>query len=111
MNEETIYHSFQRKEMKLKEVLMLLRDSNASNYDESGTIILCPECEEWTHVKFNINSCLLDLLGELTVESIDAEDGNIIAWIETDEFNWFNKNKETAENEKKEKQTGKTSET
>jgi hypothetical protein len=31
----------------------------------------------------------LDLLGELTVESISVEDGALEVWIKTDEFNWF----------------------
>ena len=84
------FHTFQKKPAKLKDVLALIRSSCYSNYDEGGEdIIICPECEEWTHVKFNSHSCLLDLLGELTVQSIDAEDGDIQLWIKTDEFNWF----------------------
>lgn len=90
MSEEKKYRTFQRKTMKLKELLPLLRSSGYSNYDEGGLdVILCPECEEWTHVRFNLHSGLLDLLGDLTVESIDAEEGNIVLWIKTDEYNWF----------------------
>ncbi len=84
------YHTFPQKKVFLKELLPLIRSSCSSNYDESGTnIVICPECEEWTHVEFDANSCLLDLLGNLIVTDIDARDGDIIVWIETDEFNWF----------------------
>lgn len=83
------YHRFTKKTAKLKDVLALIRGSCYSNYDEGGTIIICPECEEWTHVKFNAHSCLLDLLGDLTVESIDAEEDEIMLWIKTDDYNWF----------------------
>ena len=84
------YHRFPKKTAKLKDVLALIRSGAYSNYDEGGDdIIICPECEEWTHVKFNSHSCLLDLLGELTVESISVEDGALEVWIKTDEFNWF----------------------
>ncbi len=84
------YHRFKTSSTKLKHVLQLIRSSNYSNYDESGrNIILCPECEIWTHVKFNAHSCLLDFLGELTVENIDAEDDDILLWIKTDDYNWF----------------------
>ena len=68
----------------------MIRSSGYDNRDESGTdIVICPECEEWTHVKFNLNSGLLDLLGELTVENIDASDDDIVLWIKTDDFNYF----------------------
>jgi len=94
MSEETKYHTFKRKTMKLKELLPLIRSSCYSNRDEAGSdVVLCLECEEWTHVKFNLNSGLLDLLGELTVESIDADDSDIWLWIKTDDFNWFDVSK------------------
>lgn len=84
------YHCFPKKTAKLKDVLALVRSGVYSNYDEGGEdIIICPECEEWTHVKFNSHCCLLDLLGELTVESISVDDGCFEVWIKTDEFNWF----------------------
>ena len=89
------YHRFQQKEAKLKDVLALIRSGAYSNYDEGGDeIVICPECEEWTHVKFNSHSCLLDMLGELIVETISVEDGCLEVWIKTNEFNWFNVNKE-----------------
>lgn len=85
------YHRFPKKTAKLKEVLALIRSGAYSNYDKGGDdIVICPECEEWTHVKFNSHNCLLDLLGELIVESISVEDGCFEVWIKTDEFNWFN---------------------
>ena len=90
MSEENKYKRFKTKESPLKEVLKLLRDRSSSNWDEGSTIILCPECEEWTHVEINVNNCLLDLLGDLIVEGINAEDGNVILWIKNDEYNWFN---------------------
>ena len=84
------YHRFPKKTAKLKDVLALIRSGAYSNCDEGGDdIVICPECEEWTHVKFNSHSCLLDLLGELTVETISVEDGCLEVWIKTDEFNWF----------------------
>ena len=68
------YHRFPKKTAKLKDVLALIRSGAYSNYDEGGDdLIICPECEEWTHVKFNSHSCLLDLLGDLTVESKEGE--------------------------------------
>ena len=90
MSEEKKYHTFGKKQMKLKEILPLIRNSGYSNYDDGGKdVVLCPECEEWTHVKFNLHSGLLDLLGDLTVESLDADDSDIWLWIKTDEYNWF----------------------
>ena len=89
-NSEKKYHTFQKATMMFKDLLPMIRSAGYSNYDESGTsIILCPECEEWTWVKFNQHSGMLDLLGDLIVSSIDAEDGNIKLWIETKEFNYF----------------------
>lgn len=91
MDEVKKYHNFPRHQgMPLKDILQMIRPSGYSNYDDlGGGIIICPECEEWTWVEFNLSSCLLDLLGNLTVESIDAEDGKIKLWIKTDEYNWF----------------------
>lgn len=89
MSEEKKYRTFKTKEAPLKEVLQLIRDKSYSNWDEGETIILCPECEEWTHVEINANSGFLDLLGDLIVEGINAEDGNVKLWIKTDEYNWF----------------------
>ena len=43
--------------------------------------------------KFNASSCILDVLGDLRVESIDAEEGNFKLWIITDDYNWFSKPK------------------
>lgn len=84
------YHRFPKKTAKLKDILALIRSGGYSNYDEGGDdLIICPECEEWTHVRFNSHSCLLDLLGELTVESISIEDDALGVWIKTDEYNWF----------------------
>ena len=92
------YHHFKGTTMKLKEILPLIRSGSYSNYDESGShIVICPECEEWTHVRFNAHSGLLDLLGELIVKNIDADDGDIELWIKTDEFNWFNINEKAEE--------------
>ena len=92
------YHNFPHKTAKLRDVLALIRCGAYSNYDEGGEeIILCPECEEWTHVKFNSHSCLLDLLGELTVESISVEDDAFRLFIKTDEYNWFSADGEVKE--------------
>lgn len=92
------YHRFPTKTAKLKDILALIRSGAYSNYDEGGEdLIICPECEEWTHVRFNSHSCLLDLLGELNVESISVEDDAFMIWIETDEFNWFDAEKPVQE--------------
>lgn len=89
-------HRFSKKQMKLKELLPMFRSAGYSNYDESGsTIILCPECEEWTWVRFNLHNGLLDVLGELNVDSIDIDDNCIRFWIETDDFNYFDKARTT----------------
>ena len=59
MNEskEKTVHNFPKSSMRMKEILPLLRMAGYSNRDEAGTnIVICPECEDWTHVKFNANS-------------------------------------------------------
>ena len=74
----------------LKDILPLIRSSGYSHKDESGyTVKLSPECEEWTHVIFNVNSGFLDLLGQLTVTDIDCDDDGIRLWVKTDDYNWF----------------------
>ena len=81
---------FSKKKMKLKDLLPMLRSSGYDHRDESGTdIIIAPECEEWTHVKMNLNSGILDLLGELDVQNIDADEDDIVLWVETDRYNFF----------------------
>lgn len=90
MSESDKTNRFHKGAIPLKNLLPLIRLSGYDNRDEGGkTIRLCPECEEWTHVRFNENSCFLDLLGDLLVESIDADDGEIVLWIKTDDYNWF----------------------
>lgn len=96
MDEQKKYHNFPRaNSMKLRDVLPMIRCSGYSNYDETGTVIISPECEEWTCVEFNLSSCLLDLLGDLIVERIDADEGKIRLWIKTDEFNWIKPKEDT----------------
>ena len=74
----------------LKDILPLIRSSGYSHKDESGyTVKLSPECEEWTHVIFNVNSGFLDLLGQLTVTDLDCDDDGIRLWVKTDDYNWF----------------------
>ena len=91
MSESKETKRFPKGTMLLKNLLPLIRMSGYSNQDEGGTTIrLCPECEKWTHVSFNENSGFLDLLGELVVESIDADDNELVLWIKTDDYNWFN---------------------
>lgn len=81
---------FQRKTMKLKELLPMFRSCCYDHSDEGGQdIVIRPECEEWTWVSFNLNSGLLDLLGELTVETIDADEDDIVLWVKTDDYNTF----------------------
>ena len=91
MGDEKKYRTFPAGEMKLRDLLPLIRLSGYSNYDEGGTdVILCLECEEWTHVKINVNSGLLDLLGGLTITSISVDEDDLELWVKTDEYNWFN---------------------
>lgn len=95
MENERNYHTFPKKTMKLRDVIAMIRPAGYSNYDEAGgKVILCPECEEWTWVEFTATNCLLDVLGDLVVDSFNAYDnGSIQIWIETDEFNWINPKK------------------
>ena len=85
------YRTFPKKTMLLRDLLPMFQASGYSNYDESGqNLIICPEVEEWTHAKFNLHSGLLAFLGDLVVTDIDAnKDGDLIVWVETDDFNWF----------------------
>ena len=85
------HRTFPKKTMLLRDLLPMFQASGYTNYDEAGNnLIICPECEEWTHVKFNLHSGLLPLLGDLIVTTIDAnKDGDLIVWVETDDFNWF----------------------
>lgn len=94
--DEKKYRRYPKTECKLKDIVALLRPSGYGNYDElSDKIVLCLECEEWTHTEFNVGSALLDLLGGLTVDSIDVEDNALRCWIKTDEFNWFDVERRT----------------
>lgn len=88
--EEEKNRRFQRKTMKIKELLPMFRFSDYSHRDDGcRNIVIRPECEEWTWVSFNLNSGLLDLLGELTVETIDVEEDDIVLWVKTDDYNTF----------------------
>lgn len=98
MDEKKTFHSFPKRDgIKLRAILPMIRSAGYSNYDElSLPVIICPECEEWTWVEFNsVSCCILDLLGDLTVESIDVDDNKLKLWIKTDEFNWFKPKEET----------------
>lgn len=76
--------------MKLKKLLALLGSGNVDYQDDAQRyIVIRPECEEWTWVRLNLNSGLLELLGDLDVESIDADDGDIAVWVRTESFNCF----------------------
>lgn len=99
MDEEKIYHTFPKSDgIKLRDLLPMVRSAGYSNYDElSMPVIICPECEEWTWVEFNsVSCCILDLLGDLTVESIDVDDNKLKLWIKPDEYNWFKPKEEEA---------------
>ena len=91
MADEKTYRHFPKKTMKLRDVLAMIRPAGYSNYDEcGGKVVICPECEEWTWVEFTASNGLLDFLGDLVVDSFNAdENGAIQIWIQTDEFNWF----------------------
>ena len=92
MDDKKPFHNFPKHDgIKLRALLPMIRSAGYSNYDELGLpVIICPECEEWTWVEFNsVSCCILDLLGDLTVESIDVDDDKLKLWIKTDEYNWF----------------------
>ena len=92
MDEEKTYHRFHKSDgIKLRDLLPMIRSAGYSNHDELRLpVILCLECEEWTWAEFKSVSCgILDLLGDLIVESIDVDNDNLKLWIKTDEFNWF----------------------
>lgn len=97
MDEKKTCHTFPKSDkIKLRAILPMIRSAGYSNYDELRLpVIICPECEEWTWVEFNsVSCCILDLLGDLTVESIDVDGNKLKLWIKTDEFNWFKLGKE-----------------
>ena len=75
------------KGMRLADLLPLLRSASYSNQDETGTVRLCPECEEWTWIEINLSSGILDLLMDIVVTDIDASDDVVVLWIKTSEFN------------------------
>lgn len=83
------YRTYNYKEMKFADLLPIFRSTSYSNYDELDEILLCPECEEWTWVKFNLSSGLLDFFGDLIITSVDVYDGCLRCWIKTEEFNYF----------------------
>ncbi len=98
MDEKKAFHNFPEHDgIELRAILPMIRSAGYSNYDElSLPVIICPECEEWTWVEFNsVSCCILDLLGDLIVESIDVDDNKLKLWIMTDEFNWFKPKEET----------------
>ena len=74
---------------KLRDLLPLLRGSAFDPRDEGTPIILKPECEEWTWVTINDASGFLDLLGDVEVYSIDAEEDSIVLWVQTESYNRF----------------------
>lgn len=83
------YKVYVHREMRFAELLPLFRSVSYSNYDELAYIILCPECEEWTWVKFNLSSGFLDFFGDLIITNVDVYDDCLRCWIKTEEFNYF----------------------
>lgn len=67
-------------------LLPLLRYKAFDRRDEGGKVILAPECEEFTHAVFNVNSGFLDLLNNVQVDTIDSVDDTTRLWIATDGF-------------------------
>lgn len=72
--------------MTVGDLLPILRYNAFSRKDEGQKIMLCPECEEFTHVVMNVNSGFLDLLAGMVVDSIDADDDYVRIWIRTGNF-------------------------
>lgn len=70
----------------LGDLLPIIRYQAFSRKDEGQKIMLCPECEEFTHVVMNVNSGFLDLLSKVIIDSIDADDDCVRIWIRTGEF-------------------------
>ena len=76
-----------KKVLTVKDIVELIR-SDIDHPDEEGHtyIRICMEAEEWTHVRINENSVLLDMIGDMVVDSIDADHGDICIWIKTQSF-------------------------
>ena len=71
----------------IKDVIPLLRGSSFSPRDEGLPVVLAVECEEWTHVRINVSSGILDLLAPLVVDCVDVDDDAVRLWIKTSSFN------------------------
>lgn len=77
-----------RNKWTVRDIVELIRSDAYGPDEESSTYVtICPEVEEWTHVRFDVNSCLLDFLGDIPVQSIDPYDDELRIWIETEKFN------------------------
>lgn len=68
------------------DILPVLRGSAYSRQDEGQQVMICPECEEFTHVVFNVYSGLLDRLSDLIVTDLDADDCCVRLWVKTGKF-------------------------
>ena len=75
-----------KKILTVKDIVELIR-SDIDLPNEEGTYIrICMESEEWTHVRINVNSVLLDMVGDMVVHAIDADRDDIRIWIKTQSF-------------------------
>lgn len=68
------------------DILPVLRGGAYSRQDEGQQVMICPECEEFTHVVFNVYSGLLDRLGDLIVTTVDADADCVRLWVKTGKF-------------------------
>lgn len=68
------------------DLLTVLRGGAYSRQDEGQQVMICPECEEFTHVVFNVYSGLLDRLGDLIVTTVDADADYVRMWVKTGKF-------------------------
>ena len=73
--------------MKLLDVINMFRSKGYGAADEGLTIILCPECEEWTWIKINVNSPIFNDIGDYIVQSLDISEDELEVWLKTSSYN------------------------
>lgn len=68
------------------DILPALRGGAYSRAEDGQKVMICTECEEFTHVVFNAYSGLLDRLGDLIVTTVDADADCVRMWVKTGNF-------------------------
>lgn len=73
--------------IRLWDLLPIMRDPSFCRMDEYPRVIISPESETWTWIYIPLSSGILDLLGDLIVTNIGADNDFVQLWIETGDFN------------------------